>query len=92
MLNETSSSLLSVLSKDLPNVSADQNYTIIDSANLTLTLCDPITDLISALKCSILGISVLKYYQSTRKLDDVYRSHLADAILFIEMRTSPELL
>ncbi|CAG5093383.1 Protein of unknown function [Cotesia congregata] len=61
------------------SVSESLDFSLIDSADLSPNLSKPITDLIDALKSSILGI-------------DNLRNDLMDVILDSEMRTSPQLL
>lgn len=60
----------------------------IDSADITLQPCNPITDLIKTLKDSVEGIAILHYYKQHRDLGDEHRNFLVDIIISVEMRRS----
>lgn len=57
-------------------------------ADIALRPCNPITDLIEALRESVEGIAILSYYKQHRDLLDEHRNFLVEIIISVEMRSS----
>lgn len=68
------------------------NLSMIDTADITVNLCDPIDDLIRELRNSVYGFSILNYYRNNRSLDDTLRVLLCDSIVNTEMRANVDLM
>ncbi|KAH0552039.1 hypothetical protein KQX54_004478 [Cotesia glomerata] len=68
------------------------DFSKIDNADLSVDLRNPITDLVSVLRTSATGLSILSHYKSHRNLPEDFRNDLVDFIISIEICTSPELV
>lgn len=93
LVDDDSSFPLSLeIEKSFAIESQNFDFSKIDNADLSVDLRDPITDLVSVLRTSATGFSILSHYKSHRNLPEDFRNNLVNFIISIEICTSPELV